>query len=104
MSFAAVVVAADVSAAVCAGAFVAMYARRRWYTSRTGRNLMGMSAVICVAALLAGASWLVVAAGRHEWFSWLAPIAAVVWMLIAGGFLARIADLKRAEKDGERRG
>lgn len=102
--FAIAVVAANLAAAACAIVFVAMYARRRWYTSRTGRNLMGMSATVALAAILAGISWAVVAVGSHEWFTWLAPLAAVVWMLIAGGFLARIADLKRAEKDKGNRG
>ena len=97
------VVAANLTAAVCAIVFVAMYGRRRWYTSRTGRNLMGMSATVALAAILAGISWVVVAVESHEWFTRLAPLAAVVWILIAGGFLARIADLKRAEKDKDNR-
>ena len=97
--FAVAVVAADLAAAVCAIVFVAMYGRRGWWKSRTGTNLMGMSATVALAAILAGVSWAVVAVGSHEWFTWLAPLAATVWMLIAGGFLARIADLKRAEKD-----
>ena len=75
--FAIAVVAANLAAAVCAIVFV---------------------------AILAGVSWAVVAVGSHEWFTRLAPLAATVWMLIAGGFLARIADLKRAEKDKGNRG
>lgn len=97
--FAIVTVVTDLAAAVCAIAFVAMYGRRGWWRSRTGTNLMGLSAAVALAALLAAVSWLVVAVGEQAWFSWLAPLAAIVWMLIAGGFLARISDLKRAERD-----
>lgn len=89
---------ADLAAAACSGAFVIMYARRAWWRSKTGRNLMFLSVAVCVAALLAACSWLLVAVGHPAWFQYLAPVAAGVWIIIAGGFIARIGDLKRAER------
>lgn len=58
-----------------------------------------MSIAVLVAAVLAAASWAVVASGNHNLFIWLAPVAALTWLVIAGGFIARIGDLRRAEKE-----
>lgn len=99
MNIAYLTVVCDLLAGVCASVFIGMYARRRWWASRTGFNLMCMSIAVLIAAVLAAASWAVVASGKHNFFTWLAPVAALTWLVIAGGFIARIGDLRRSEKN-----
>lgn len=80
----------------CASCFIVQYARRSWRRSRVGVNLMAMSIAVMLLAILAGACWLLIALERSRLLPLLAPLSAIAWVIVGGGFIARTIDMRKA--------